>query len=109
MWWTEFLRPKRRLSRRGRKNAPRRSRNRAYCLSIEALEDRTLLTTTVFIDFGLGLQGELTTTVAELRDIDKKFLTGGGTNTGPDVGTQSNLPPSASLSLQPLRHDFDNN
>ena len=54
-------------NRRSRKKAPHHPTRRAQALFLEVLEDRTLPTTTVFLDFGLGLPGSLKTTVAELR------------------------------------------
>jgi hypothetical protein len=61
--------------------------------------------TTLYLDFGFSLQP---TTVAELRDIDKK-PDGTGAGTGPNLGPVYGLPDDADLSFQTLEFDFNGN
>lgn len=90
--------------RRGVGNYSRRCR-------IETLEDRSLLATTLFLDFGggIGMGNTLTTTVGDFRNIDGVGLHGKGTGsdligTGP-VGNQ--MQATDSLDLRPLAYDFN--
>jgi PKD repeat protein len=68
---------------------------------LEPLEDRILLSTTVFLDFGIGvgMGATLNTTAAAYRDI---FGAGTGTNL-----TDDGLAAGSSIVLTPLQYDFD--
>src|SRR5262245_14665212 len=111
MWLTSWLRP----NRRAKKIAARQASRQPSTLSLEPLEDRALLTTTVYLDFGLGLeQAGLVTTVAALRDID-----GARTPTRREAGPDLTLPNlfgpgrpqivgGDDLTLQQLEYDFNN-
>ncbi|MBC7819290.1 MAG: calcium-binding protein [Planctomycetaceae bacterium] len=68
----------------------------------EILEDRALLTTTIFLDFGVGFGSTgLTTTAGNLRDVD-------GSNTGPDLTTLGvGLSSSSNVKLTPLSYDYN--
>lgn len=83
----------------------RRSRN-PHRFRIEPLEDRVLLTTTLFMDFGVGvgMGNTLNTTAAAYRDIF-------GANTGTNLtdNTPVNVPAANSLDMTPLNYDFDGN
>jgi Ca2+-binding RTX toxin-like protein len=94
----------------GTKTSPirggRRTKKNRPLLGVETLEDRQLLTTTVFVDFGLGLPAiGIPTNVAGLRAIDNK------TDTGPNLAglPALNVAPTADLNLQPLTRNFDGN
>jgi hypothetical protein len=71
----------------------------------ESLEDRDMLTTTLFLDFGagIGMGNFLNTTVADFRNIDGPGLNGFGT--GSDL--TSRLGSSGSLDFTPLAYDFN--
>lgn len=75
---------------------------------LERLEDRLVLTTTLFFDFGAGFAAAgIDTTVAEFRDID-------GPNTGTNMtnGTNTNptgMDPAADMNLARINYDFDGN
>ena len=65
----------------------------------ERLEDRRLLTTTVFIDFGEGLNRQLLTTVGELRrDLF-----------GPPIPVRAGFGDAELLQIVPLRQVFQAN
>src|SRR5687767_1439601 len=68
---------------------------------LEPLEDRILLSTTVFLDFGVGvgMGATLNTTAAAYRDIF-----GGGTGTNL---TDDGLTAASTVVLTPLQYDFD--
>ena len=76
---------------------------------VEQLEQRTLLTTTFYLDFGsgLGMGNTLSTTTTAYRDIfgvgDASF--GGSFGTGSDLIADLNA--TASLDFTPLAYDFD--
>ena len=80
--------------------APARRRGRLF---LEPLEDRILMSTTLFIDFGVGVGvgNNLDTTAAAYRDIF-------GANTGTDL-TDDGLAGGDTLRLTPLSYDFDGN
>src|SRR5262249_30279360 len=91
-----------RAARRARTKAPAPKK---AALSVESLEGRLMPKTTLYVDFGLGLQaGGLTTTVADpssplgnLRDI-----VGGATRAGPDFSValvQGATPPPATAQV----------
>ena len=82
---------------------------RRFHTSLEWLEPRNLLTTTLFLDFGagIGVGNNLTDTVQGFRDIF-------GGNTGTDLGTDSMGDPDPfddadPLRFTPLSYDFDLN
>lgn len=89
--------PKREITRR----ASGARRRRALC--IEPLEERLLLSTTVFLDFGaaVGMGNFFDTTAAAYRDVF-------GANTGTDL-TDNGLAAGDTLRLAPLSYDFDLN
>jgi Ca2+-binding RTX toxin-like protein len=70
---------------------------------LEPLEERLLLSTTMFLDFGagVGVGNTLDTTAAAYRDIF-------GANTGTDL-TDNGLAGGDTLRLAPLGYDFDLN
>lgn len=79
-----------------------RTRSRYVSMTSERLEDRTMLTTTLFLDFGLG---NIATTVAAFRDVD-------GANTGTNMTNGTNANPTgmqagSNLNFAPLQYDFD--
>jgi hypothetical protein len=75
---------------------------------LEALEDRTVPTTTLFLDFGrgLGMGSTMSTTVSAFRDIDGAGI--GGDGTGSDM-TGVGMADADTLDFTPLAYDFDNN
>lgn len=88
-----------RETKRGRKHVRR--------LCLEMLEDRALLTTTYFLDFGAGV-GVGNTISIDAQDFRDIF----GANTGTDLGNDSMGNPSPyndtdSLDFTPLAYDFD--
>ena len=100
-WWMKQngAQPKLRTARR-----KKRSSN-----LVERLEDRTVLTTTLFLDFGfgVGMGNTLSTTTTAYRNIfgvgDATF--GGSYGTGSDLTGDLNA--TASLDFTPLAYDFD--
>ncbi|WP_197998444.1 tandem-95 repeat protein, partial [Gimesia aquarii] len=79
--------------------------------TVDALEERTMLTTTLYLDFGQGfINGELNTTVYELATIDG---VGNGYGTGTYLGGEGpdgkELQNSDVLTLSSLEYDFDGN
>ncbi len=91
--------------RNRRKNAKRRTKKRTTngpVLQCERLEDRKLMTSTVYLDFGLGFpDGALNTSVDDVKDGLPTTLA-----FGPDLGT---LQATNGLTFQPLAYDFDHN
>lgn len=81
---------------------------RPYRPRLEALEDRTVPTTTLFLDFGrgLGMGNTMSTTVGAFRDIDGAGI--GGDGTGSDM-TGVGMSSGDSLDFSPLSYDFDGN
>lgn len=79
-------------------------------LAVESLEDRRLLTTTLFLDFGagIGVGNTLSTTVNDFRDIFGVGAAGGGGSfgTGSDM-TSGGLLGGDSLDFRPLAYDFN--
>jgi hypothetical protein len=82
---------------------------RRFRTNLEWLEPRTLLTTTLFLDFGagIGVGNDLTDTVQGFRDIF-------GANTGTDLGVDGMGNPNPyndadPLDFTPLNYDFDLN
>ena len=80
-------------------------------LRMESLEDRRVLTTTLFLDFGggIGMTSVLSSTAAAIRDIDGVGLYGYGTGPNLTVNLDNPLLPSSSLDFRPLSYDFDLN
>ncbi|MGH7128495.1 MAG: hypothetical protein ACREIV_07985, partial [Planctomycetaceae bacterium] len=75
---------------------------------VEPLEDRTLLTTTLFLDFGAAFPaGGFVTTVAGFRDIDGANTGTNMTNGTATLGTGMNA--ADPLTFQRLNYDFDGN
>lgn len=74
---------------------------RARVLRFEPLEERILLSTTLFLDFGVGvgMGNSFDTTAAGYRDVF-------GANTGTDL-TDNGLAGTDTLRLAPLSYDFD--
>ena len=73
---------------------------------VETCEDRTLLTTTLFLDFGAGFFGStIATTVQGFRDIDGPATFGTGSN----LAGRAGLVNSSDLTFQPLDYDYDGN
>ncbi len=73
--------------------SPHRVSGRRRCSSLERLEDRRLLTTTVFLDFGDGFQSNLLTTIGEIRrDL-----------VGPDIRLGTFLNDDEIVSIVPMR------
>jgi hypothetical protein len=70
-------------------------------LRMEPLEERVLLSTTLFLDFGaaIGMGNTMDTTAAAYRDIF-------GANTGTDL-TNNGLAGTGTLRFTPLGYDFD--
>ena len=98
--WTSFL-DRLGLSRRLR---PRRAR-RGF-VPAEALEARTLLTTTFFLDFGAALPaGGMSTTVEDFRDIDGPGI--GGYGTGSDLAGYGGLVDSDQLDFNQVQYDYN--
>jgi hypothetical protein len=89
----------RRGNRSGRSQTPR-----ARVLRFEPLEERVLLSTTLFLDFGaaVGMGGMIDTTPAAYRDIF-------GAGTGTDITDNGAGSPADAdtLRLRPLQYDFD--
>src|SRR5262249_40962027 len=92
----------------GRKSRRSRIRKRELALHQlgEALEIRSLLTTTVFLDFGLGFTGgELNTKVNDLRSAL------GSADTGPDLEGQGSaatkLVAGDDLKFKPFHYDYN--
>src|SRR5262245_57266512 len=77
-----------------------RTRDRPRPL-MEPLEERLLLSTTIFLDFGVGvgMGNNMDTTAAAVRDIF-------GANTGTNL-TDNGLAGTATLRFTPLNYDFD--
>jgi hypothetical protein len=112
MWWmtgrsSSASKRSLRLTRRSRGTTRRRYFARA---KFEWLEERALLTTTLFLDFGIGIGmgNVLGTTAAAFRDIN-----GEGDNelgTGPDLMSDdldNPLLPNSTLDFRPLAYDFN--
>ena len=99
-----FLRP-----RRVRRSVHSRPERTATAATVELLEDRCLLTTTLFFDFGagLGIGGNARTTVANFETIFGPGLNGNGTGSG--LEGLGGLMPNDSLEFRPLQYDFDGN
>src|SRR5262245_22949640 len=104
MWFPHWLHTFRQLVGDPRREAPYRKPRRGRGPSLEALEDRTLLTTTVFIDFGLKLpDAGLTVKVADSTEEQPSLRDIVGENTGPDLTEQPyGLASSAEVVLKRL-------
>src|SRR5262245_229292 len=104
MWFPHWLHTFRQLVGDPRREAPYRKPRRGRGPSLEALEDRTLLTTTVFIDFGLKLpDAGLTLKVADSTEEQPSLRDIVGENTGPDLTEQPyGFASSAEVTLQRL-------
>ena len=87
------------LKRQNASKAAGRGRKRRVFM--EPLEDRLLLSTTMFLDFGagVGMGNTLNTTAAAYRDIF-------GANTGTNL-TDDGLNNASTVVLAPLNYDFD--
>jgi len=70
------------------------------------LEGRSLLTTTLYLNFGAGISDSLATTVEEFRNINGTGI--GGKGTGTDL-TEDNIIYSLTdpLEFVPLNYDFN--
>ena len=107
MWFPKSMSWWLRQNRIQRKVQTRRRRLGHGCA--ERLEERTLLTTTLYLDFGsgIGMGNTLSTTTTAYRDIfgvgDASF--GGSYGTGSDLTADLNA--TASLDFTPLAYDFD--
>lgn len=101
-----FIGNKKRSGERGSKRAP--ERHSCKILRFESLEHRTLLTTTLFLDFGfgIGMGNQLSTTAGEFRNIKGDGIHDDGT--GPDLTTNldNNLLSTSSLDFRSLAYDF---
>ncbi|MFP6764791.1 MAG: hypothetical protein VB858_14290, partial [Planctomycetaceae bacterium] len=72
----------------------------------ESLEDRTLLTTTVYLDFGAAFpMGGIATTVDGFKNIDGPGFANLGT--GADLTGNTGLIASDPLTFEPLQYDFN--
>lgn len=93
---------------RGRGKRSSRNRRERMPVAAECLEERTLLTSTLFLDFGAGIGAgnTLTTDVASFRDIFGAGQPGGNglLGTGADMADGSTLNGSNSLELSPLSY-----
>lgn len=110
MWWNIGLGHLVTTLREKRARRRRNSQQAILCrrLQFESLEERRVLTTTLFLDFGLGIGmgNVLSSTVADVRDIDGVGLNGFGT--GPDLHTAVYpMSESSSLDFRPLNYDFN--
>ena len=76
MWLTSWLRP----NRHAEKIAARKESRRPNGLSLESLEDRTVMSTTVYLDFGLGLPA-----AGSRRPSPTSATSTARTRTGPDL------------------------
>lgn len=90
----------RKLQQQHRRRQQRRSRRSRP--TFEPLEPRVVMTSTLYVDFGLGVDATgLSTTVADLRDV-------AGANTGPDLtGAPVSRAAGDDLIFKPLEYDFD--
>ena len=101
---TKQLKKKNRSSRVSNKSARKRRRRKesqGHC-SFERLEDRRLLTTTLYIDFGQGFDGgQLSMSVEQLRDINGTtgFPANSIRHTGPNFTNGSASNPTGGLAL----------
>ena len=86
--------------------ACRISRGRDAMLA-ESLETRVMLTTTVFLDFGLGIGAGnvMTGTVDEFRNIFGAGINGNGT--GSNLNGRAGLTGTSILEFSPLDYDYD--
>lgn len=89
--------------------------------TVDSLEERLMLTTTIFLDFGQGfINGELNTTVNEFATIDIDNNNGVGINgygtganltgigpSGEGTNPTDRLQSNDDLKFQPLSYDFD--
>ena len=98
---------------RTRQFRKRRSSSSPAVTGIECLEDRQLLTTMLYLDFGAGFSapfggpGNMQTTVSELANVDGSGPNGFGT--GPDLTNSSLSNPMNStdqLTFQPVVWDY---
>src|SRR5581483_9016165 len=105
-WLTHWLSRSNRAARRARTRIT--PPKKANALAVEPLEGRLVLTTTVFVDFGLAQAGT-PIQVADLRDVDKK-ADGTGTGTGPDLTNVGlGLVTGNDLSFGKLAFDYNGN
>ena len=114
-WLTNWLAKPNRAARRARKAAaPRKPRP----LVVEALEDRVVPRTTLFIDFGIGLNpATATVTTDQLRDIDHAPDGTPVAETGPNfpllaaklaaLGIDGGAPAGSDITLQKLAFDYN--
>jgi Ca2+-binding RTX toxin-like protein len=104
MWFTNWLNAfKQHVRRQLGLSASKRKPIRNRAIGVETLEERMVMSSTVFLDFGLGVpSGGLPATVAQLKDIN-------GSDTGPDLtfGTPS-FPAATELRLHSLAYDLNN-
>ena len=113
MRFTNFLLSLKRSLAASRTRPTRKRRSSASVTGIECLEDRQLLTTMLYLDFGAGFPsvfggpGNLQTTVAGLTNLDGSGPNGSGT--GPDLTKSWISNPmnnSDQLNFQPVVWDF---
>ncbi|MCA9080030.1 MAG: hypothetical protein KDA58_05695, partial [Planctomycetaceae bacterium] len=93
---------------RGRHRARvRRTRHQQERLA-QAFEDRVMLSSTFYLDFGagIGMGNTMSTTLGDFRNIFGPGLHGDGT--GSDLTSGFSLTASNTLDFTPLQYDFDN-
>jgi len=113
MRFTNFLLSLKRSLATSRTRPARKRRSSASVTGIECLEDRQLLTTMLYLDFGaafpaaFGGPGNLQTTVAGLTNVNGSGPNGNGT--GPDLtwtGLTVPMNNTNQLTFQPVTWDF---
>jgi len=105
MFKSLFSKAQRKFNRRERRARKANSRT-AHFTGLEPLEDRVLLSTTLFLDFGagIGMGNTLSTTVNAFLNIDGAGNNGAGT--GSDL-TGQGMAGGDSLDMTPIAFDFD--
>jgi hypothetical protein len=101
---------KRKLRRRQSAGILRVGSNYSRRCRMEVLEDRALLATTMFLDFGggIGMGNTLSTTMGAFRNIDGLGLHGNGTGSNLyDLDGVGGLQSTSSLDMRPLSYDFN--
>src|SRR5262245_495269 len=106
-WLTHWLPRSNRTARRARTQIT--PPKKAKTLAVESLEGRLVPSTTVYLEFGLGLDG-VSTDVTELRNLDKQ-PDGTRTDTGPNLAAVSKfgLAADADLTFHKLAFDYNQN
>ena len=105
MFKSLFSKAQRKLNRHERRARKARSQA-AHFTGLEPLEDRVLLSTTLFLDFGagIGMGNTFSTTVEDYAEIDGTGDNGDGT--GADLTSQG-MADGDSLDMTPLAYDFN--